>query len=64
MTSGALSPMHGSSNLHFMQVTAPDNDIVDEVPMFGPWMHPQSFVYVTELEGVCDGKAKFRAEKA
>ena len=52
--------MHGSSNLHFIQVTAPDNDVVNEVPVFGPGMHPRSFVHVTELEeSVCDGKAQF-----
>ena len=31
--------MHGSSNLHFMQVTAPNDDVVDEGPVFGSWMH-------------------------
>ena len=57
--------MHGSNNLHFIQVTAPDNDVVNEVPVFGPGMHPRSLVHVTELEeGVCDGKTKFRAEIA
>ena len=56
--------MHGSSNLHFIQVTALDNDVVNEVPMFGPGMHPRSLVHVTELEeGVCDGKTQFRAER-
>ena len=39
MISGALCPTHGSSNLHFIQVTAPDNDVVNEVPVFGPGMH-------------------------
>ena len=34
MISGALCPTHGSSNLHFIQVTAPDNDVVNEVPVF------------------------------
>ena len=64
MISGALCPTHGSSNLHFIQVTAPDNDVVDEVPVFGPGMHPGSHVHVTELkEGVCDGKTQIRAEK-
>ena len=49
--------MHGSSNLHFIQVMAPDNDVVNEVPVFGPGMHPKSLVHVTKLEeGVCDGK--------
>ena len=64
MISGALCPTHGSSNLHFIQVTAPDNDVVNEVPVFGPGMHPRSLVHVTELqEGVCDGKTQFRAER-
>ena len=64
MISGALCPMHGSSNLHFIQVTAPDNDVVNEVPVFGPGMHPRSLVHVTELEeSVCDGKTQFRAER-
>ena len=63
MISGALCPTHGSSNLHFIQVTAPDNDVVNEVPVFGPGMHPRSLVYVTELEGICDGKIQFRAER-
>ena len=62
--SGALCPTHGSSNLHFIQVTAPDNDVVNEVPVFGPGMHPRSLVHDTELEeSVCDGKIQFRAEK-
>ena len=61
----ALYPTHGSSNLHFFQVTAPDNDVVNEVPVLGPGMHPRSFVHVTELEeSVCDGKTQFRAERA
>ena len=56
--------MHGLSNLHFIQVTAPDNDVVNEVPVFGPRMHPRSLVHVTELEeGVYDGKAQFRAKR-
>ena len=60
MISGALCPMHGSSNLHFIQVTAPDIDVVNEVPVFGPGMHPSSLVHATELkESVCDGKTQF-----
>ena len=63
MISGALCPTHGSSNLHVIQVTAPDNDVVNEVPVRGPGMHPRSLVHVTELgESVCDGKSQFRAE--
>ena len=52
MNSGALGPTHGSSNLHFIQVTAPDNDVVNEVPVFGPGMHPRSLVHVKEIEKV------------
>ena len=64
MISGALRPTHGSSNLHFIQITSPDNDVVNEVSVFGPGMHPRSFVHVTELEeGVCDGVTQFRAER-
>ena len=64
MISGALCPTHGSSNLNFIQVTAPDNYVVNEVPVFGPGMHPRSLAHVTELEdGVCDGKTKIRAER-
>ena len=64
MISGALCPTHGSSNLHFIQFTAPDNDVVNEVPVFGPSMHLRSLVHFTELEeGVCDGKTQFRAER-
>ena len=56
MISGALCPTHGSSNLHFILFTATDNDVVNEVPLFGSGMHPRSVVHVTELEeGVCDG---------
>ena len=63
MISGAFCPSHGSSNLHFIHVTAPDIDVVNEVPAFGPGMHPRSLVHVTELEdGVCDSKTQFRAE--
>ena len=40
MISGALCPTHGSNNLHFIHVTAHDNDVVNEVPVFGPGMHP------------------------
>ena len=65
MISGALCPTHGSSNLHFIQVMVPDNDVVNKVPVFGPGMHPRSLVHVTELEeSVCDGKTQFRAERA
>ena len=64
MISGALCPTHGSSNLNFIQVTAPDNDVVNDVPAFGPGMHPRSLVHVMELEdGVCDGRTQFRAER-
>ena len=64
MISGALCPTHGSSNLHFIQVTAPDNDVVNEVPVFGLGMHPRSLVHVTELEkSACDGKTQFRADR-
>ena len=64
MISGALCPTHDSSNLHLIEITAPDNDVVIEVPVFGPGMHPRSLVHVTELkEGVCDGKTQFRPEK-
>ena len=58
-------PTHCSSNLHLFQVTAPDNDEVNEMPVIGPGMHPRSLVHVTELEeGVCDGKTQFRAESS
>ena len=64
MISGAFCPTHGSSNLQLNQVTAPDNDVVNEVPVFGPGMHPRSLVHVTELEeSVCDDKNQFRAER-
>ena len=64
MISGALCPTHGSSNLHFIEITAPDNDIVNEVPVLGPGMHPRSIVHVTVLEeSVCDDKTQFRAER-
>ena len=60
MISGVFCPTHGSSNLHFIQVTAPDNDVVNEVPVFGPLMHPRSIVHVTELEeGAYDGNTQF-----
>ena len=64
MINGELCSTHGSNNLHFIQVTAPDNDVVNEVPLLEPGMHPRSLVHVTELEeGVCDGKTLFRAER-
>ena len=63
MISGALCPTHGSSNLRFIHVTVPDNGVVNEVPVFGPGMHPRSLVHVTELEeSACDGKTQLRAE--
>ena len=46
-----------------MQVTVPDNDVVDEVPVFGLLMHPRSVVHVAEPKGVCDGKTEFTAER-
>ena len=62
--SGALCPTHGSSNFHFIKVTAPDNDVVNEVPVLRPGMHPRSLLHVTELEeNVCDSKTQFRAER-
>ena len=64
MISGALCPTHGSSNLHLIQVTAPDNDVVNEVPVLGNGIHPRSLVHVSELEeSVCDGKTQFKAER-
>ena len=63
MIGGALCPTHGSSNLHFIQVTAPDNDVFNEVPVLGPVMHPRSLVHVTELEGACDGKTQFISKR-
>ena len=50
MISGAQRPTHGSSNLHFIQVTASDNDVVNKMPVLGPGIHPRSLVHVTELE--------------
>ena len=55
--------MHGSSNLHPLQVMAPGNEVVDEVQVIGPGMHPRCLVDVTELEDVCYGKIQFRAER-
>ena len=63
MISGALRPTHSSCNLHFMQFTAPDKDVVDEAPVFGSCIHPKSLVHDAELEEVCDGKAHFRANR-
>ena len=64
MISGALCPTHGSSNLQFIQVTATDNNVVNDVPVYGPGMHPRSLGHVTELEeSACDGKIQFRAER-
>ena len=63
MISGAFCTKHGSSNLHFMQVTVPDNDVVNKMPVFGPGMHRRILVHVMEVEGVCDGKTQFRAER-
>ena len=53
MISGALCPTLGSSNLHIIQIMVPDNDVVNEVPVFRPGMHPRSLVHVTELEKKC-----------
>ena len=55
--------MHGSSTLHCIQVMAPDKDVVNEVPVLGPGMHPRCLVHMKELEGACDGKGQFRAER-
>ena len=64
MISGALWPTHGSSYSHFIQFTAPDNEVVNGVPVFGPVMQTRSLVHVMELEeGVCDGKTQLRAER-
>ena len=62
MISGALRPTHASSNLHFIQVTAPDNDVVNKVSVFGPNVHQRNLVHVTELEGgVFSGLTQFRS---
>ena len=42
---------------------APDNDVVNEVPVFGPGKHPRSRLHVTELvKSVCDGKTQCIAQ--
>ena len=43
---------------------AHDKDVVIELIVFGPLMHPISIVHVSELEGVCDGEALIRAMSA
>ena len=64
MISGALCPTHVSSNLHSIQVSSPDNDVVNDVPVFEPGMIPRSLVQITELEeGIFDGKTQFIADR-
>ena len=42
-----------------MQATTPDNDVVNEVPVFGHWKHSGGLVHVAEVEErICDGNAK------
>ena len=54
---------YGSSNLHFMQATTPDNDVHNEVPVLGHWKHPSGLVHAAEVEErICDGNAKLRAD--
>ena len=59
MISGALCPTHGSSDLLFIQVTSHDNDVVNEMPVFGPGMYQRSLLQSTEMEdGACDDKTQ------
>ena len=52
MNSGALCFTHGSSNLLFIHVTAPDNNVVNEVLVIAPGMHPRSPVHVTSWKNL------------
>ena len=49
--------------MNFIQVAVPVNDVLNEVPVLGPGMHPRSLEHVTGLEGVCDCKTQFRAQR-
>ena len=42
--------MHGPCNVDVFLVTGANNDIVQEVPMFGLRVHPSSLVHVPLLE--------------
>ena len=51
---------HGSCDVNISQVCASDNDIIQEVPVLGPRMHPGGFVFVFHLKyGIGDGEIVF-----
>ena len=55
MVCPTLSSSHGPGDCHVTCILPPDNDIVYEMPLFRPRMHPRSFMFVGQSEeGVGD----------
>ena len=63
MVRPALSSLHSSSDAHILDVLPAYNGEVDHVPLFGPWVHPGSFVLVRlPVESVGDSEVAFSAK--
>ena len=57
MVCPTLNSSHGPGDCHIACILPADNDIVYEVPLFGPQMHPHGFMFVGQSEeGVGDGE--------
>ena len=62
MTSGKLRPTHDTSNLHFMQATALEDNVVNAKCL--SWMIPRYLAHFEELkEGACYVMTKFIKER-
>ena len=60
MVCPAFSPAHDSGDSDVIDIGLPSYDVVQHVPMSGPWMHPGVFILVMKLEdGVGDDKFMF-----
>ncbi len=62
MVSPAVGTTHGFGHSHVLYVPLPGDDIFDQVPMPGSWMHPRSRVGGGETEQ-CIGEDKVMGRK-
>ena len=44
------STSHGTGDVHVPSVRLANNDIIEHMPVFGPWVHPSCLVFVSLLE--------------
>ncbi|CAI9737554.1 Hypothetical predicted protein [Octopus vulgaris] len=59
----SVSSPHCPSDGNILDVTVPGDHIVNQAPIFGPWVHPGSLVDVRQLvQGIGDGESLFSAE--